>query len=82
MASFKNKVKQLKQLGYLDNNKKLTDKGDFASNVFFNELLVSELFCTGLYKELTDVELLVVLANINPPLSYMVYQMPYKATTN
>jgi len=24
----------------------------------------------------------VVSANINPPVSYMVYQMPYKATTN
>ena len=69
MASFNNKIKQLRQLEYIDRNNQLTEKGNFASNIFFNETLITELFFTGLYKELNETELLTTIAAIvyEPP---------------
>ena len=64
MASFNNKIKQLRQLEYIDRNNQLTEKGNFASNIFFNETLITELFFTGLYKELNETELLTTIAAI------------------
>ncbi|MFP4523873.1 MAG: DEAD/DEAH box helicase [Candidatus Woesearchaeota archaeon] len=64
MASFNNKRKQLRRMGYLTSQDELTDKGVFARYIYFEELLVSEVFATRLHESLSDVEVLQVIAGI------------------
>lgn len=64
MASFNNKKRLLQKMGYVTKDDELTDKGMFAKLIYFEELLVSELFTTKLYSRLTDTELLQVIAGI------------------
>lgn len=63
MASYNHKLKILKMMGYVYGNE-LTEKGMFATKIYSNELLITELFSTGFYKELTDSELNVIVASI------------------
>ncbi|MBW2983316.1 DEAD/DEAH box helicase [Candidatus Woesearchaeota archaeon] len=64
MASFNNKRKQLRKMGYLTQQDELTDKGVFARYIYFEELLVSEVFATRLHESFSDVEVLQVIAGI------------------
>ncbi|MBD3208913.1 DEAD/DEAH box helicase [Candidatus Woesearchaeota archaeon] len=64
MASFNNKRRVLTKMRYLTKNGELTDKGLFARFIYFEELLVSEIFTTTLYEKLTDTELLQLIAAI------------------
>lgn len=64
MASFNNKKRTLQKMGYVTREDQLTEKGMFARLIYFEELLVSEIFTTLLYKRLTDTELLQVIAGI------------------
>lgn len=64
LASYNHKIKVLKNLGYMDGFG-LTVKGMFATGVYSNELLVSEIFGTELHKELSEVEMLTVLGAIS-----------------
>lgn len=63
-ASFNNKVRLLRKMGYINENNELTLKGQFARYIYFEELLISEIFMTNIYKKLTDVEILQVIAGI------------------
>ncbi|MFA6089773.1 MAG: helicase-related protein, partial [Candidatus Woesearchaeota archaeon] len=60
---FKERVYILTQLGYIV-GEKITDKGDFASNIYSNEVQITELFYTGLWKQLNQKELLILIAAI------------------
>ena len=44
--------------------KELTEKGDFAKLIYSNEILMGEIFATDLYKGLSDIEILIVIATI------------------
>ncbi|MFO8077959.1 MAG: DEAD/DEAH box helicase [Thermoplasmatota archaeon] len=63
-TSFTNKCKQLQMMKYLTRDRELTDKGRFVKKIYFEEILIGELFATSLYKELSNVELLQVIAAI------------------
>ncbi len=63
-ASFNNKVRLLRKMGYINENNELTLKGQFARYIYFEELLISEIFMTNIYKKLTDTEILQVIAGI------------------
>lgn len=63
-TSFNHKVTVLQKMGYINAKGFLTEKGVFAKKIYFEELLISELFATDLYKRLTDTELLQVIAGI------------------
>jgi superfamily II RNA helicase len=54
----------LKKNKYISKNGKLTDKGNFARNIYFQELLISELFSTGFYNKFSNIELLQLIAGI------------------
>lgn len=62
MVRFYNKVDILKKRGYVDKNNLLTEKGLFTLHIFFYELIIGEIFCTKIYKDLRDDELLVLVA--------------------
>ena len=63
-TSFSRKCRQLLVMRYLTSNNALTEKGRFAKKIYFEELLISELFATPLYTQLTDTELLQVITGI------------------
>ncbi|MGM5487869.1 MAG: DEAD/DEAH box helicase [Nanobdellota archaeon] len=63
MASWKNKLKLLQRLGYVKDHA-LTWKGWFARFIYANEILVSEVFATDIYKEMDDKELVLTVAVI------------------
>jgi superfamily II RNA helicase len=50
------KIKILKELGYIK-DKKLTEKGKFASKIYGYELPISELYEKGILEELSEIEL-------------------------
>ncbi len=55
-------VKKLKRGGFLDEDNKLTDKGMFATKIFVNEIIISEIFATDIYKQMSDYQVLLTLA--------------------
>ena len=63
-TSFTKKKKRLKQMGYISHDGAITDKGLFASRIYYQELLISELFATGFYKQFSELELLQIIAAI------------------
>ncbi len=63
-TSFTKRCKQLQMMKYLNNDRSLTEKGRFVKNIYFEEILIGELFATPLYKEISDIELLQVIAAI------------------
>ena len=63
MRRYKQFLRVLNNLGYLD-GERVTKKGEFASKIYTHELLVSELFTTGLYKKLDCTELAILLTAI------------------
>ncbi|MBS3176963.1 DEAD/DEAH box helicase [Candidatus Woesearchaeota archaeon] len=63
VASFNNIVKRLEKLGYAKQNH-ITEKGKFLMNIYFQELLIGELFATDLHKRFNEVELAILLASI------------------
>lgn len=63
-TSFTQKCKQLQIMRYLTKENKLTEKGEFVKNIYFKEILIGELFATPLYKQLTNIELIQIIAAI------------------
>ncbi len=59
----KAKIALLKQMNYIT-KQKLSYKGIFASRVYGHELLLTELFATGVLEELSSVELNIVLVSL------------------
>jgi superfamily II RNA helicase len=64
MASFNHLVKKLRAMGYLTQDNSLTQKGYFASRIYSQELLVTEVFFGGLYEKLDDIELNILVGSI------------------
>ena len=53
----------MNNLGYLQ-GERVTPKGEFASKIYVQELLVSEIFATGLYKHLDGKAIAILLTAI------------------
>lgn len=64
LASFNFKIRKLTKWGYIKDGK-LTAKGLFARHIYSNEIVVSEIFATGLWKSLTPVQISSILAVLN-----------------
>ncbi|USN45108.1 MAG: DEAD/DEAH box helicase [Candidatus Woesearchaeota archaeon] len=62
MASFNNKKRVLQKYGYVDKNQELTKKGNFTRHIYAYELEISELITGGIYKKLSNIEILCTLA--------------------
>ncbi len=62
--SFNKKKKKLVREGYITEDDDLTEKGLFTSRIYTEELLVTEIFCTGITKELNEIDILVVAGRI------------------
>ena len=60
---FEKKRKTLEKMGYLQDFA-LTEKGKFAAEIFFEELLITEIFFEPLWKEFDDFQTLVLLATL------------------
>jgi len=60
---FVNYVKRLEKLGYVDHSK-LTQKGDFLSHIYADELVIGEIFATEVCEKLDSYQILLVLAAI------------------
>lgn len=63
-ARFNNMVKKLTRFNYVKEDNTLTEKGLFATQIYSNELLFTELFCGDTYKMLSDTELTILVAAI------------------
>jgi superfamily II RNA helicase len=63
MRRYKQYLRVLNNLKYLD-GEKVTNKGEFASRVYTHELLVTEIFVTGLYKKLDLIALAILITTI------------------
>ncbi len=61
--SFINMKKILEKEAYLQRGR-LTEKGEFASKIYSEELLLSEIFSSEMYKNLNQYQLLLVIACI------------------
>lgn len=81
IASFRNKIKMLKKLGFIkeakdvaeeyegayvdvDQTYVLTEKGEFARHIYFNEVALTELFFREDLHKVSDLDLLIILATI------------------
>jgi superfamily II RNA helicase len=61
---FNNLKKQLIKLDYIDKNDTslLTEKGNFSSYIYADEILFGEIFATDLYKKLNLYQILLLIA--------------------
>lgn len=58
--SFNNKKKKLEQQGYL-RGYELTEKGDFSSKIYSDEIILGEIFATEFYHNLNEFQILLIL---------------------
>lgn len=65
MATYNHMIERLKKLGYISKEDTVTEKGRFATHIYSNELLVSEIFCSDLYQKLSGTELAILVAAIS-----------------
>jgi superfamily II RNA helicase len=63
IQSFRNKVKKLQELGYLEEDA-LTEKGSFARLVYNHELTLTELFTSSLAMEFDEFEIILIAASL------------------
>ena len=59
--SFNNIRKRLVKMGYIIDGK-LSEKGEFSSKVYADEILMGEIFATDFYKSLDEFQILMIIA--------------------
>ncbi|MFH1456164.1 MAG: DEAD/DEAH box helicase [archaeon] len=64
VLSYKHKIKVLKKLDHINKKGQLTDKGIFATRIYTNELLTTEIFGTDMWKNFDEYELACLLATL------------------
>ncbi len=61
-------VKKLERAGFIkkvnktSKDNKLTEKGKFATHIFVDEIILAEVFCSPMYKQLNDAQTLLLIA--------------------
>jgi superfamily II RNA helicase len=60
--NFKNIKKNLLKLSYVDKQEVLTEKGEFSSKIYAEELQLGEIFGTNFYKNLNEYHTLMLIA--------------------
>ncbi|MDP2749396.1 MAG: DEAD/DEAH box helicase [Nanoarchaeota archaeon] len=61
--AFNNIKKKLNKLGYIKDGR-LTEKGEFSSKIYADEILFGEIFATEFYKDLNEYQILLLLGCI------------------
>ena len=61
--TFNNLKKKLANLGYVSENA-LTEKGEFGSRIYSDEILTTEIFATPFYRKLDEYQMLLMVAAI------------------
>jgi len=65
MASYNNRVRLLTKMGYIsEDGNSLTEKGNFATKIYFQEILLTEIFCTEKWKVLDAADINILIAGI------------------
>jgi superfamily II RNA helicase len=64
MSSFNNAVKRLTKMNYIDSDRKITNKGEFARYIYQHELLITEIFYSDMIDQLSEVEIICLLCSI------------------
>ena len=64
LATYNHMIERLKKMGYISKDNKVTEKGRFATHIYSNELLITEMFCGDLCQKLSDEEITILLASI------------------
>ena len=59
--TFNNIKKKLQRMNYIQQNF-LTEKGEFASRIYADEILLGEIFATDFYKKLNEYQMLMLIA--------------------
>ena len=60
-SAFYNYKKKLEKMGYIS-GKSLTEKGEFSSKIYSDEILTGEIFATEFYKKLNEFQMLMVVS--------------------
>ena len=63
-ARFNNLVKRLKLHNYVNKDNTLTEKGRFATHIYAHEMIVTELFCSRFYEQLSEQEIAILIGSI------------------
>jgi superfamily II RNA helicase len=61
LYSFQKSKKRLVKLGYVKGSR-LTDKGEFSSRIYSDEIITGEIFSTKFYLDLNEYQILMLLA--------------------
>jgi superfamily II RNA helicase len=61
-SRFKSIKRRLLSMGYVTQDNKLTEKGEFASTIYADEILTGEIFATDFYKQLNEFQILLIIA--------------------
>lgn len=61
--TFNNIKRKLERLNYISNDQ-LTEKGEFSSMIYADEITIGELFATGFYRNLNEYQLLLLIASL------------------
>jgi superfamily II RNA helicase len=64
MATYKNQLKKLKKMNYIDENNKILEKGNFMSYIYSDEILTTELVFSGILNNLSSEQINIVIASI------------------
>ena len=59
--AFYNYKKKLEKMGFIEHNS-LTEKGEFSSKIYSEEILIGEIFATDFYKKLNEFQMLMIVA--------------------
>ncbi len=63
-SAFYNYKKKLEKMGYIRGSR-LTEKGEFSSKIYSDEILTGEIFATEFYKKLNEYQMLLIVACIS-----------------
>lgn len=61
--SFNKTKKKLIKLGYIKDNV-LTEKGEFSSRIYADEILMGEMFATSFYENLNEYQMLLIIGSL------------------
>jgi len=64
MRSYNNVYRKLKKLNYIDNHNQLTGRGGFASRIYADEILITELLFSDAFNKLSEIEINVLIGAI------------------